>query len=223
MGILQRFSDIMKSNINALLDKCEDPAKMVDQMLLDLREDLAEVKKETAAVMADEKNAKRKVEDCQGQIAKYTKAAQNALKAGNEEDARTLIVRKQQLEETLVSLQQTYAAASANADKMRQMHDKLVNDIESLETRKDAVKAKMATARAQERMNQVAGGIDTSGSIAAFERMEEKADKLLDAANAEAELNEGIHSTADLADKYASGSSASVDDELAQMKAELGL
>lgn len=73
------------------------------------------------------------------------------------------------------------------------------------------------------RMNKVAGGIDTSGSIAAFERMEEKADKLLDAANAEAELNEGIHSTADLADKYASGSSASVDDELAQMKAELGL
>ena len=65
--------------------------------------------------------------------------------------------------------------------------------------------------------------IDTSGSIAAFERMEEKADKLLDAANAEAELNEGIHSTADLAYKYASGSSTSVDDELAQMKAELGL
>ena len=45
MGILQRFSDIMRSNINALLDKCEDPAKMVDQMLLDLRKDLAEVKK----------------------------------------------------------------------------------------------------------------------------------------------------------------------------------
>ena len=48
MGILTRFTDIMKSNINALLDKCEDPAKMIDQTLRDLREDLAEVKKETA-------------------------------------------------------------------------------------------------------------------------------------------------------------------------------
>ena len=50
MGILQRFSDIMRSNINAALDKCEDPAKMVDQILLDLRKNLAEVKKETAGL-----------------------------------------------------------------------------------------------------------------------------------------------------------------------------
>ena len=51
MGILTRFTDIMKSNINALLDKCEDPAKMIDQTLRDLREDLAEVKKETANIV----------------------------------------------------------------------------------------------------------------------------------------------------------------------------
>lgn len=55
MGILTRFTDIMKSNINALLDKCEDPAKMIDQTLRDLREDLAEVKKETANIIADAK------------------------------------------------------------------------------------------------------------------------------------------------------------------------
>ena len=54
MGVLSRFKDIMASNVNALLDKFEDPAKMVDQMLIDLREDLAEVKKETDSVMADE-------------------------------------------------------------------------------------------------------------------------------------------------------------------------
>ena len=78
MGILQRFSDIMRSNINALLDKCEDPAKMVDQMLLDLRKDLAEVKKETAAVMADEKNALRRVDDCRGEISSYEEAAKKS-------------------------------------------------------------------------------------------------------------------------------------------------
>lgn len=223
MGILQRFGDIMKSNINALLDKCEDPAKMVDQTLLDLRKDLADVKKETASVMADEKSAKRKLEENEAEIQKYTKAAQNALKSGNEGDAKTLISRKQKLEETRISLQGTYDVAHANAEKMRQMHDKLTNDIEELETRKDAIKAKVATAKAQEHMNKMTSGVDTASSLAAFDRWEAKADKMLDSAEAEAELNAGVHSTDDLADKYATGCDASVDDELARMKAELGL
>ena len=68
MGILTRFKDIMSANVNALLDKAEDPAKMIDQTLLNLRKDLAEVKKETAAVMADQKNPKRKVTECEKQI-----------------------------------------------------------------------------------------------------------------------------------------------------------
>lgn len=224
MGILQRFGDIMKSNINALLDKCEDPVKMVDQTLLDLRKDLADVKKETASVMADEKNAKRKLDENDAEIKKYTTAAQNALKSGNEADAKTLIARKQQLEETRTSLQSTYDVAHANAEKMRQMHDKLTNDIESMETRKDAIKGKVATAKAQSHMNKMTSGVNTDASMAAFDRMEAKANKMLDEANAEAELNEGVHSTDDLADKYAlGGNDVSVDDELARMKAELGL
>lgn len=224
MGIISRFGDIMKSNVNALLDKCENPAKMVDQTLLDLRKDLADVKKETAAVMADEKSAKRKLDDNEAEIKKYTTAAQNALKAGNEEDAKTLIARKQKLEDTRVSLQSTYDVAHTNAEKMRQMHDKLTNDIEELETRKDAIKGKVATAKAQKHMNKMTSGVNTSASMAAFDRMEAKANKMLDEANAEAELNEGVHSTDDLADKYASsGNNASVDDELARMKADLGL
>ena len=79
MGILTRFTDIMKSNINALLDKCEDPAKMIDQTLRDLREDLAEVKKETANIIADAKSADRQVKECEEEITKYTTAAQNAI------------------------------------------------------------------------------------------------------------------------------------------------
>lgn len=223
MGILKRFGDIMRANVNALLDKCEDPAKMVDQMLLDLRKDLADVKKETAAVMADEKNAKRKVDECQANIAKYTTATQNALKSGNEGDARTLLAKKQQYEANLTSLNATWMTASENATKMKQLHDKLVGDIEALEVRKDAIKAKVSTAKAQEHMNKVSAGANASSSIAAFERMEAKANKMLDQANAEAELNAGIQSTTELADQYTSGCSATVDAELEQMKAELGL
>lgn len=224
MGILKRFSDIMRSNVNALLDKMEDPEKMIDQTLLDLRRDLADVKKETANVMADEKAAKCALDECESEVAKYMKAAQNALRSGAEDDARKLIAKKQRLEANLPSLQATYNLASANADKMQQMHDKLTGDIEALETRKAAAKGKIAAAKAQKRMNEViAGTADAGASIAAFERMEDKADKMLDAAMAEAELNEGSASDRDLLGKYSNGCAANVDDELAKMKAELGL
>lgn len=225
MGIISRFSDIMKSNINALLDKCEDPAKMVDQMLRDLREDLAQVKKETASIMADAAVANRKVEECQASIDKFSRAAENALKAGNEDDARTLIAKKQELENQLLTLKKNAELNNANAEKMHQMHDKLVSDIDALEARRDTVKATAATAKAQERINKIQdGGKRTASSIDAFNRMEEKANKALDEAMAHSELNAGIHSTDDLADKYMSGAgTASVDDELAAMKAKMGL
>ena len=87
MGILQRFKDIMASNINALLDKAEDPEKMIDQTLRNLTKDLAEVKKETAAVMADEQRCKRELDEVNSEITKMQAYAEKALLAGNEADA----------------------------------------------------------------------------------------------------------------------------------------
>ena len=68
MGILKRFKDIMSSNINALLDKAEDPEKMIDQYLRDLQEDLRKVKSETATVMAEEQRCKRQLDECDAEI-----------------------------------------------------------------------------------------------------------------------------------------------------------
>ncbi len=224
MGIIQRFSDIMRSNINALLDKCEDPAKLIDQTLLDLRRDLAEVKKDTANVIADEKNAKRKLDECSADIEKYTAAAQNALRSGNEDDARKLIAKKQKLQENYESLRATYELAQSNSEKMRQMHDKLCEDISELEMKKDAIKGKVSAAKAQQKVNKVVTGTSKSAaSISAFERMEAKADKMLDSAMAEAELNAARFAEDDLVKKYSGAGDASVDDELEAMKKELGL
>lgn len=224
MGIISRFKDIMEANINAILDKCEDPAKMVDQTLRNLREDLAQVKRETAAVMADEKAAERRLNECHANIQKYTQAAQNAVLAGNDGDAKVLIQKKQQYEANLDSLRSTYDAAHDNADKMRQMHDKLVRDIDELEGRKDAIKAKVNVAKAQQHVNKVISGArDTASSISAFERMEAKADRMLDEAQAGAELNSSDGSAESVASRYLSGSDsdASVDAELEAMKARL--
>lgn len=225
MGVLDRFTTIMKSNINSLLDKAEDPEKMIDQALRDAREDLAEVRKETANLIASANAANKDVSECEAKVAEYTSAAKNALKAGNEADARTLLVKKQEYETALASYKQTAAVIQAKADQMREMHDKLMRDISTLETKKDTIKAKMAAAKAQQHVNDVmAGGKDTKVSLETFDRMSEKADRMLEAANAESELLSGKSSEEELLDKYQTGAGgASVDEELERMKQELGL
>lgn len=226
MGIISRFSDIISANINALLDKAEDPAKMIDQYLRQMNEDLAEVKKETANVMAEESRCKRLVDENQKEVAKYADLAKKALVAGNEDDARVFLTKKQELEAVGASLQTSYASAHETAVKMRQMHDKLVSDISTLNSRRQAIKAKVAVAKTQERVNKVGASADKlQDSMGAFDRMEQKADQMLDAANATAELNSpNVDAAQALEEKYkASGASASVEDELAALKDKLGL
>ncbi len=227
MGILTRFKDIMASNINALLDKCEDPEKMIDQYLRNMNEDLGKVKAETASVMAEETRAKRELDECTEQINKMQSYAEKALTAGNENDARSFLEKKQQLTATQSSLQKAYDMAAGNATKMRQMHDKLVKDIDSLEARRDAIKATVKAAKAQERINKVGSSVTgANNSMEAFERMEAKANRMLDEANAMSELNSSQEEADidNLAAKYeATPNATAVDDELAALKAKMGL
>jgi phage shock protein A len=224
MSIIARFKDIMSANINALLDKCEDPAKMIDEYMRQVTEQLAEVKKETSGVIAEEKRTKRLIEQNDEQIAKYDQLARKALTAGNEEDARVFLTKKQQYVTNGQDLQKSYDVAHANADKMREMHDKLTRDIQTLEQRRKNVKAKIAVAKTQEKINKVTGSMDSaSSSMRAFERMEEKADRMLDEANSMAELNEAPSDEAmSLEEKY-SDKEKDIDDELEKLKAEMGL
>ena len=224
MGILTRFKDIMASNINALLDKCEDPEKMIDQYMRNLESDLGKVKAETASVMAEETRAKRELDECTEQINKMQSYAEKALTAGNEADARSFLEKKQQLVTTQTALQQAYNVAADNASKMRQMHDKLVKDIDNLEARRAAIKATVKAAKAQERINKVGTSVTgANNSMEAFTRMEAKANKMLDEANAMAELNRsGVDSINDIARKYEGMSTPEVDDELAALKAKMG-
>lgn len=224
MGVIQRFKDIMSANVNAVLDKAEDPEKMIDQYMRNLQDDLGKVKAETAAVMAEETRAKRELDECNQEVEKLQKYAEKAVAAGNDSDARLFLQKKQTVAAQQIALRQAYDSASANAAKMRQMHDKIVKDMENLNQRKAAIKAKVAAAKAQERVNQIGGSLKgVSNHMSAFDRMEEKANKMLDQANAMAELNEAGQedSIEDLMSKYDDGSSSNVDDELAALKAKM--
>jgi phage shock protein A len=222
MSILTRFRDIMSSNINALLDKAEDPEKMIDQCLRNLNSDLGKVKSETAAIMAEEQRAKRVLEECEEDMAKMQAYAVKALEANNENDARKFLEQKASLASKQPGLKEAYELAHTNATHMREMHDKLVEDINELESRKDMIKGKLAVAKTQERINKMGSSVTSANdSIASFKKYEDMADKALDKANAMAELNRSSSSQSidDLAKKY--DTDTNVDDELAALKASL--
>ena len=224
MGIISRFKDIMSANINALLDKAENPAKMIDEYMRKITEELAEVKKETAGIMAEEKRAKRLLEQNDEQITKYDNLARKALTAGNEDDARVFLKKKQSYVDNGIDLQKSYDIAHDNATKMRQMHDKLTNDVQTLQQRRQVIKAKVAVAKTQDRINKVTSSMDAaSGSMKAFESMEEKADRMLDQVNSMAELNEKPVDIADELEAKYSNSDVAVDEELEKLKKEMGL
>lgn len=223
-GIIKRFSDIMSANLNALLDKAEDPEKMIDQYLRNLESDLGKVKAETASVMAEETKCKRELDECNADIEKMQRYAEKVIVAGNDNDARQFLEKKQQLVSKQTALQQAYDLAHGNAVKMKEMHDKLVSDMGELQSRRDAIRAKVAVAKTQERLNKVGSSVaGVSNNLSAFDRMEEKANRMLDEANAMSELNTTKDDVADLAAKYDEDSSnTGVDDELAALKAKLG-
>ena len=227
MGIMTRFKDIMAANFNALLDRAEDPEKMIDQYLRNLEQDFAKVKAETASIMAEEKSAKRKLDECDEEIARMTEYAKKAVAAGNDGEAKQFLTRKAELTEKRTVLEQNYTLACDNSAKMRQMHDKLAGDIASLKSKRDMLKAKVKVAETQKKINQIGSGLaDAGNNMAAFDRMEDKVNKMLDEANAMSELNassEG-NSIEELAKKYdAQSGNSAVDDELAALKAEMGL
>ena len=224
MGIISRFKDIMAANINALLDKAEDPEKMIDQYLRNLESDLAKVKQETASVMAEETKTKRQLDECTEEIAKMQAYAEKAVLAGNDEDAKKFLMKKKDLVVKQASLQETYKLAADNAAKMRQMHDKLVSDISQLDARRDALKAKIAVSKTQETINKIGSSVNgAADSLSAFDKLEAKVNRKLDEANAMAELNNsGVNEVNDLERKYGAYTTSEVDDELAALKAKVG-
>ena len=227
MGIITRFKDIMAANVNALLDKAEDPEKMIDQYLRNLESDFAKVKAETASIMAEVKSAKRKLDECDEEIAKMGEYAKKAVAAGNDDDARQFLTKKNELTQKREVLAKDYELAQENAEKMRQMHDKLESDISEMKSKRDMLKAKVKLAQTQKKINEMGAGIESAGNnAAAFDRMEEKVNRMLDEADAVSELNKSAsgNSIDDLAGKYDTASTGSnVDDELAALKAEMGM
>ena len=223
-GILSRFKTIMEANINALLDKAEDPVKMADQLARDLEKDLGEVRAETVSVMAEEKRAKRAYDEGVAEVEKLQRYAEKAVLAGNDADAKVFLSEKAAKAANLESLKGAWDLAAANAAKMREMHDKLTEQLKQVEDGKAAIRAKAAMVKSQQKANEIKSDLGGS-SLAAFDALEEKLNRKLDEAEAAAELNTKKDDMADLMAKYddtATVQDSGVEDELAALKAKLG-
>ena len=226
MSMLQRFKDIMSSNINDLLDKAEDPEKMIDQMIRNLQSDLGKVKSETATVMAEEARLNRQLTDLKAEEEKMITYAKKALQAGSDDDAKLFLEKKNSIQNKASEVETRLISARQNSQNMKAMHDKLSSQVADLNSRKNDIKAKIQQAKLQEKMNTMTSSVTGAASISKFDEIEEKANAMLDKANAMQELNQvndgGID---DLMSKYdsATDSTSSVDDELAALKDSLGL
>ena len=226
MSMLQRFKDIMSSNINALLDKAEDPEKMIDQMIRNLQSDLGKVKSETATVMAEEARLNRQLTELKAEEEKMITYAKKALQAGSDDDAKLFLEKKNSIQNKASEVETRLISARQNSQNMKAMHDKLSSQVADLNARKNDIKAKIQQAKLQEKMNNMTSSVTGAASISKFDEIEEKANAMLDKANAMQELNQvndgGID---DLMSKYdsATDSTSSVDDELAALKDSLGL
>ena len=226
MSMLQRFKDIMSSNINALLDKAEDPEKMIDQMIRNLQSDLGKVKSETATVMAEEARLNRQLTELKAEEEKMITYAKKALQAGSDDDAKLFLEKKNSIQNKASEVETRLISARQNSQNMKAMHDKLSSQVADLNARKNEIKAKIQQAKLQEKMNNMTSSVTGAASISKFDEIEEKANAMLDKANAMQELNQvndgGID---DLMAKYDSttDNTSSVDDELAALKDSLGL
>lgn len=230
MGILQRFTDIMSANINSLLTGAEEKnaGKLLEKYLNDARANLEELKSETSAIIADEMAAARRVNANSEEIAKYDRYAEQAVLAGNDEDARKFLDAKSQLTAKKADLENAYQLAKDNSDKMRQMTRKLMDDIASAEGKMVELRAKLSVAEHKEKMDdlmhKVAGRTDMTG----FENMMEAVQKRIDSVDAKVALNEELADKMDikkLEEKYSekvAEVSATVEADLAALKARLG-
>ncbi|WP_203232139.1 PspA/IM30 family protein [Paenibacillus pinistramenti] len=193
MGILSRFRQVMKANVNDLLNnsvnksvnKSDDPEKEIDAYMRSLSSDLGQLRAEAASVQAEERRAKLSLDECEAELRKLQRYAEKSVEAGREEEALKFLERKAALAEKRGGLQTAFEQAKVRAEGMKAMQNKLLADLNRLETRRSELKGKLAEARFQQTLNA------SGGAGAAFEALEEKADLALNEAQALAELRGG--------------------------------
>ena len=181
MGVLKRFGNIMSCKVNSLLNKSKNPLKDVDKYIALLESQLGEIKAEKEAVVVLEKRKKREVWECEDTVDKFQRYVDKSLAANKQGDAKRFMAEKEEAEKKLEVLRKEYALISDSNNKMLQMDEKLLNDINELKARKEEIKNKLSASTTGASVN------------SKLDEMSKKADRAVFEAEALEELNNGSY------------------------------
>ncbi len=217
MGFFDRLSRLIRSNLNDLVNKAEDPVKILDQSVSDMQEDLVKLRQAVAIAIASQKKLASQASQSESQIKTWYERAELALRKGEDDLAREALTRRKAFKESFSSLTIQLESQEGQVEKLKKGLVALESKIAEARTKKDMLKARAQAAKAQQKLQSAVGDISSTSAMAAFERMEEKVEALEASGQAAAEL-----AGADLESKFAKlESSDDIDFELQNLRKEL--
>lgn len=217
MGLFDRLWRVIRANINSLVGATEDPEKILEQAVMDMQEDLVQLRQAVAGAIAAQKRTERQCSQAESTAAEWYQRAQLALQKGEENLAREALTRKKSYQETATAMKASLGQQNAVVTQLKENMRALESKISEAKSKKDMYIARARSAKASERLQEMMGNLNTGSALSAFERMEEKVMQLESRSEAIAELG-----TNDLEKKFLSLEGAEdVDSELAAMKAQM--
>jgi phage shock protein A len=226
MGIFQKLSLLLRSNLNDLIARAEDPEKMLEQVIIDMREQQTRAKQEVALAIAEERKLKAHVESEAKQAQEWERRAVLALQQDRDDLARQALMRQEEYAGRAHSMHETWQRQAADTEKVKDALRQLQVKIEEAQRKKNLLIAKQKRAQAQKRIHETMAGLSDSSAFETFERMAQKIEHTERLALASAEVSEEL--SGDPLEKQfraleAGGGSADIEYRLLEMKQKMGL
>lgn len=218
-GIFSRLSDIVKANINDLLDRTEDPEKMIKQMVVEMEEAVNKATTAVGSAIANEKRLERLYKEKNKLADTWQKKALIAVERGRDDLARQALEKKSMFAKAANDLEGPLAEAKTTAKQLRTQLTQLKKKLDEARARQSTLIARSRAAKAKRQIAESISGIG-DGAFASFEKYEEKVLQLESEADAITELTGDTASLEDEFDKLTTGDE--IDKELAMLKAAAG-
>jgi len=174
MGIFDRFSQLIRSNVNDLISKAEDPEKMLETILVDMRGQLVKAKQQVAAAIADEKRLRDQADAEYKQAQEWERRAMLAIQEGRDDLAKQALVRQAEHGQHGHQLEATWEAHRLETEKLKNSLRDLNDKIEEAKRKKNLLVARQRRAQAQQRINETMSSLSENSAFEAFSRMEER-------------------------------------------------
>ena len=218
MTILDRLSRLIRANVNDLIGKAEDPTKIIDQTLLDMREAYSEARTEVAGAMAQSAKLEREADTNAKLADEYGQKAEQAMRAGSEDLAREALRRKQNHTDLAAGFRAQLGTTSSTVDSLKTQLRALEAKIDEMETKRQLLAARAQTAQASGVLEKASGFDKAGGAMSAFDDMERKVAAMEDHNTASAQLREEGDIDAQLKNL---GRDRTLDEEMAALKAKV--